>query len=230
MWQPLGNTYRIEVARQALTDLVTNELGDDVPFAMRVFGHIEARSCRTDLEVALGALDKTSVNDFIATISPQNRSKTAIAASLALAAQDLAAVDGSKVIVLITDGEESCEGDPAAEITKLVAGDPNIRVNIVGFAVDNPALSQTFAEWAELGNGTYFDTSDADAMSAAIAQMMTVRYRVLSLQGGEIASGTVNGEPVELPPGAYTVLIESASEQRQMVIISGGQSVEVVVK
>ena len=45
--------------------------------------------------------------------------KTAIGASLAVADQDLAAGQGQKLILLITDGEETCGGKPKDEIERL---------------------------------------------------------------------------------------------------------------
>lgn len=59
-----------------------------------------------------------------------NLAKTPIARSLELVVQDLATVSGERIVVLITDGEETCDGDPAAVIEALQTSGIDARVNI----------------------------------------------------------------------------------------------------
>ena len=42
--------------------------------------------------------------------------------------------------------------------------------NIVGFAIDDFGLKQTFQQWAELGNGRYFDAHDQKELSKTIQE------------------------------------------------------------
>lgn len=50
-----------------------------------------------------------------------------------------------------------------------------VRVNIVGFAIEDPKLAVTFSHWASLGNGSYFDAKDAAGLSNALTQSMRAR-------------------------------------------------------
>ena len=125
---------------------------------MRVFGHKEADKCRTDLEIPLAPLSSAAA-DRLAGINAMNLAKTPIAESLELTAADLRTVTGERVIVLVTDGEETCDGDPAAAIAGLRAQGHNLRVSIVGYAIDDDGLRDTFARWAKLGGGEYFDAA-----------------------------------------------------------------------
>jgi len=204
MLQRIGGERRIELAKKALIDLTSNVLPANADFALRVFGNKEAGSCRTDLEIPLATLDKAAAVAHIKTINSMNLAKTPIGASLLAVQKDLAGVKGPALVVLVTDGEETCDGDPRAAIEALRAAGLDVRVNIVGFAVDEVALKETFEAWARLGNGGFFDAQDGAQLQSAIRATLRATYEVLA-DSKTIATGTVNGEPIALPPGTYQV-------------------------
>lgn len=213
MLQRLDGRRRIDVAKDALTELVRDALPAGSSFALRVFGHREADSCRTDLEIALAPLDRGAALAKIGAIEAKNLAKTPIADSLAKVAHDLAGVEGEAVVVLVTDGEETCDGDPKTAIESLKAAGFDVRLNVVGFAVDEVWLKEQFESWARLGGGSYFDASDEDALAGAIRASLRVPYEVR--RGATVvATGVVGGEPIELAPGAYTVEVLSAPSRR----------------
>ena len=72
-----------------------------------------------------------------------------------------------KIIVLVTDGQESCKGNPAQAIRDLVAQGLDVHVNIVGFAIDDAKLKAQLQEWAAVGNGQAFDAQGKDDLAAA---------------------------------------------------------------
>lgn len=81
---------------------------------------------------------------------------------------DLSEVTGDRIVVLVTDGEETCEGDPALAIKGLRAQGLDVRVNIVGYAIDDDALRDTFESWAVLGRGQHLNAPDAGQLAAAV--------------------------------------------------------------
>lgn len=219
MWQKLEDRFRIEIAREALVKLVSNTIPPGTPFALRAFGQREPRSCRTDLEIPLAPLVRATAATTIIAIEPQELSRTPIAASLAKVGEDLGGVTGERVVVLVTDGEETCDGDPEAAIRKLAASGTDVRVNIVGFAIDEYALRKTFESWAQLGNGTYLDAQNADDLAAAISQAVNAPFEVLNTGGDIIATGTSNGDAISLPVGDYTVRLRSSTSARSIAAI-----------
>lgn len=80
---------------------------------------LSSDACRTDLEMPLGPLNAASATSLVGGIQAMNLAKTPIAASLEQVANDLAGVKGQRVFVLITEGEETCCGDPAENILQL---------------------------------------------------------------------------------------------------------------
>ncbi|CAM2063717.1 VWA domain-containing protein [Sulfidibacter corallicola] len=205
MLQRMDGKRRIDIAKQALVDLVTQTIPEGTPFALRVFGHQEADACRTDLEQALAPLNRSKTVARIKQIQAKNLAKTPIAESLSLVASDLAKVKGQRMVVLITDGEETCGGDPAATIQALKDGGIDVRVNIVGFAIEDEALKQAFALWADLGDGAYFDADNAAQLGESVTDAFQIPYDVLDATGEAVASGMVGAEPVEVPAGTYRV-------------------------
>jgi hypothetical protein len=210
MLQRLDGERRIELAKAAVTDLVEEVLPGSAAFALRVFGHKEADSCRSDLEIPPGPLDRAAASAKVASINAMNLARTPIAESLRLIAADVGERAGPLVIILVTDGEETCDGHPAAVIRELAANGTDVRVSIVGFAIDELMLKETFAEWAKLGNGNYFNASDGAELAASLRESVEVPYSVIDDAGKTIASGTVNGRPISLDAGTYRVTVPGA--------------------
>jgi hypothetical protein len=217
---------RIDVARTVLTDLVQNQIPPGVPVALRVFGSTPD-SCETSLLVPVQPLDPDALAGTIQAIEPVNLVKTPLGASLEQVTTDLAGVPGPKIVVLVTDGEETCDGDPARAIATLSEQGIDATVNIVGFALDDDALGAQFRDWAEIGNGTYFDATSAEELDDALAAAVQAPFRVLDTEGNEVARGTVGGDAIELPAGTYTVVVLTEPEQRfETVVIESDEELE----
>jgi hypothetical protein len=226
MLQRLDGTRRIAIARDVLTEAINAYIAPGTPVALRVFGHQEPDACRTDLEIPLGPLDRARASETLAGIEAKNLAKTPIADSLALIETDLANATGRKVVVLVTDGEETCGGDPAAAIEALQAKGLEISLNIVGFAIDNIELEQLFERWAELGGGRYFSAVDQAGLNEAIAEALQVPFTVYDMSGAAVATGLVDGEPVELESAFYRVVIAGAPAKTfDSVEVSGASTV-----
>ena len=213
MLQRIDGKRRIAIARDVLTDLVENSVPDGTPMALRVFGHRTPGECQTDLEVPLGPLDKSKVISRIAGTEAKNLAKTPIGASLAMVETDLDGVDGQKLILLITDGEETCDGDPAAAIETLKEKGLDIRVNIVGFAIDDQKLKKDFERWATAGGGRYFDAAGEEDLSSSVKQALLPKYQVFDDRDVLVGEGTASQDSLALPPGSYSVKILTSPAQ-----------------
>jgi hypothetical protein len=164
--------------------------------------------------VPLGPLNRASAAQAIEGVQAINLAKTAIADSLRAAAGDLADATPPRVVVLVTDGEETCEGDPEAAIAEMRASGLDARVNIVGFAIDDAALAETFTGWAETGGGTYFDASGAEALKRSIADALRPRFDITRtyLDGRtEVVGNVALGEQLTVPAGTLTISPGSGS-------------------
>lgn len=225
MLQRLDGERRIDIAKAAVTDLVSEVLPDSVALTLRVFGHREADSCRTDLEIPPAPLDRGAAAAKVASVEAMNLARTPIAESLRLTAADIAERPGAKLVILVTDGEETCDGDPAAVVAELAASGADVRVNIVGFAIDELMLRETFAEWARLGRGKYFNATDAAELAASLRESIEVPYAVEDASGRLVATGTVNGPAVSVDAGTYSVVVQGSAPRRiENVVIAMEES------
>jgi hypothetical protein len=228
MLQKLGTTRRIDIARQTLTKLTSSTIPAGTPFALRVFGR-EVDSCQTDLDVPVGPLNPSAVGRRIAALNAKNGARTPIGASLAKVAEDLKGVQGEKLVVLITDGEETCGGDPAAEIDKLRKAGIGTRVSIVGFALDDQQLASTFRRWSDLGGGAFFDAKDAAGLERSLDAALRPGFEVINAQGQVLASGIVGGEPVSAPAGEHTVRVKGRSDAGKPVTVKPKETASVAL-
>lgn len=227
MLKRMGNQRRIDIAKTAVANVVENVLPEGMPLALRVYGHKEAGSCRTDLEQKLAPLDKAALLAKLDTITAVNLAKTPIADSLAQVGKDLANAKGRRWVILLTDGEETCDGDPSAVLEKLAADGVNVRLNIVGFAIDDNALKAEFSSWAKLGGGNYFDAGAAQALNEAMEKALQIPFRVIDRRGEQVATGVLGGDAVEVPAGQYTVELDTDPVQRfREVQLAPGERLE----
>jgi secreted protein with Ig-like and vWFA domain len=213
MLQPLEGSTRADVAKSTLIDLVTNTIPAGTPLALRIFGQTPD-SCETSLAVPLQPLDPAAMSATIQNVPIVNLVRTPLGESLRQVGQDLQDVDGPKIIVLVTDGEETCGGDAEAAIRDLVSQGIDVHVNIVGFALDDEALKDTFDRWAQIGNGVYIDAANAEELSAAVETAVQAPFRVLDADGNVVATGVVGGGSVQVPAGTYTIEVLTDPERR----------------
>ncbi len=210
MLKPIDGKRRIDIAKDAIARSIDEILPGGLPLALRVYGHREAGSCHTDLEIPLAPLDKTAFFQRLETIEAINLARTPIADSLVAVASDLASAEGRKLVVLLTDGEETCDGDPLAAIETLRGSGMDVRINVVGFALDDESMKQEFATWAAKGGGEYFDAAEEASLVAAMGESLRVPFSVLDATGNEVAEGRVDGAVLELEPGRYQLRIGTA--------------------
>jgi hypothetical protein len=211
-----------------LTKLTASTIPAGTPFAFRVFGR-EVDSCQTDLDVPVGPLNPAAVGQRIAALQAKNGAKTPIGASLAKVSDDLKSVTGEKLVVLITDGEETCGGDPALEIEELRKAGIGTRVSIVGFALDDKKLAATFRRWSDLGGGAFFDAKDAAGLDKSLTEALRPGFEVVNAQGQVIASGVVGGDAVAAPAGNHTVRIKGRTGAGKPVTVQSKQTASVAL-
>jgi hypothetical protein len=177
-------------------------------------------------------LDPAAMAGTIADLPIINEVRTPIGASLEAVGGDLGTAPGPKIVVLVTDGEETCDGDPAAAIQALVDSGIDVRVNIVGFALEDEALKAQFAAWAQLGHGRYIDAGSAGELTEAIAASVQPTFDVIDpVSGVTIATGQVGGDPIAVPVGTWTVIVRTDDEIRyEDVDVRSGQETWIEVE
>ncbi|MBX3030829.1 MAG: VWA domain-containing protein [Chloroflexi bacterium] len=206
MLERFGGQRRIDVARSVLAALVRDDIPPGVNVALRTFVRA-ARSCDTELAIPLGPLDPEAMASHIESLRVLRSVRTPLAAAISAVADDLADVTGPRIVIVVSDGEESCGGNPQRAVRQLVAQGFDVTVNVVGLALDDRRVRRSIQRLAELGRGTYFDARDPDQVARAIRAAVSAPFQVFDEAGEVVATGTVGGGAVEVPPGTYRVVV-----------------------
>lgn len=209
---------RIEVARSIAREVIAERIPSDIPVALRAFGHTQPGSCETELLVSPSPGNHADVLAAVEGIQAINLARTPLAASLAAVAGDLSDFEGERqLVVMLTDGEETCDGDVEAELERLTDSGVDVRLNIVGFHIDQAALRDEFARLAEMGGGVYFDTRDGEGLQQALSRAVAAEFTVRDAAGAMVARGRVDEDPVVLEAGRYVLQVDGR-EDREIVI------------
>jgi len=153
---PNGET-RIAVAKRAIKG-VASFLPVEAQVSLRLYGAQSPRAKKdcgdTHLAVAFGPA--SAGGGAIAQVADGAIAQgyTPIAYSLERAADDFLSDANERVIVLVSDGKETCKGDPVLAAKTLA--EKGITVHTIGFIVDTAARGQLQAI-ARATGGTYFD-------------------------------------------------------------------------
>lgn len=181
------NTYRITVAKKLLEDFVDSLRTDtNLELALRVYGHqFDRRLKRCDdtrLEVSFAQENHDRIIQVLRNLGPKGT--TPIAFALEQAARDFPD-DGEtrNIIIIITDGIESCDGDPCAVSLELQRKGIFLKPFIIGIGMD-----KNFEE--QFGcMGSFYDAANIsefrDALDKALFQSLgetTVSVELLDIK------------------------------------------------
>lgn len=228
---------RISAAKDAVSKLITG-LPETTRLALRAYGHqshTSKKNCKdTQLLTPFRAVGENRADVITKTRGLNARGYTPITLVLELAAKDLKAEAGaaSRVVVLVSDGKETCEGDPCAVAKALAEADASLTVHTIGFAVDVAARYQLQCI-ARVGRGTYWEADSTDklvkqlttavktvelALPKEVAVKSTApgtlmlknpsasRHKVINVKTGKsVGSLSAVTSSIALPPGFYNV-------------------------
>ncbi|WP_455678341.1 vWA domain-containing protein, partial [Siminovitchia fortis] len=99
-----------------------------------------------------GANDAGKVKSALDRVNPAGW--TPIGKAIAETKKDIPEDAGSAIVYVVSDGIETCGGDPVKEAKQLAAEGIEPIINIIGFQVDNEA-QQLLKEVAKAGNGEF---------------------------------------------------------------------------
>ncbi len=228
-------TPRIDAARTALGQLVAG-LPASTVIALRVYGAASPRSkhdcADTQLVVPFGAAGTVKGQVVAAAAALKAQGYTPITRVLETAAGDFPADGGERVIVLVSDGRETCDGDPCAMAQALARAKVKTLIHTVGFGADETALAQLRCI-ASVTGGRTFGAEDAGQLAAVLAEAVaakgeavvekpgtgTLGVRGADLRGCRIIDATTGTEvgalghtrqSMPVPAGIYNVTIATS--------------------
>ncbi len=210
MWGRMDGEPKMSVAKDILLD-AADWLPQDLNLALRAYGsesQSDLNNCAdSTLMVPFGTEGREQIRDSINTLKP--RGQTPIAFALQQAADDFAELDSERTIVLVTDGIESCGGDPIAAAAALQ--EAGIKIHVIGFGMGNAQDEDTASlqSIAEAGAGRFLTAGSAAELRKALEATVGTPFRVLQT-GNVVAEGTLgSAERLYLPQGDYRLELDS---------------------
>jgi len=167
MWGRVEGKEKIVVAKEVMTNLV-KELPEQIEVGLQAYGHRSKGDCN-DIEVLVPVGgDKENVIQAIQSINPKG--KTPITRSFEAAGEKLKGVEEQTTVILISDGKETCGGDPCTLVKSLRQRGIHVRVHVVGFDVNKKEREQLVCI-ADAGGGKYFTADNAEQLTVALTEV-----------------------------------------------------------
>jgi hypothetical protein len=201
---------KVVSAKKCMTDLV-DKLPNDLNVALVVYGTSKARGCEDiDIVQSLGPIDKAAIKSKIAGFKASGM--TPIASSLTKAGEELKKAKGGSAIVLVTDGAESCHGDPAGVAAKLAAEfGVKFGINVIGFGIE-PKEKAELASIAEKGHGKLLTVENASELASALQKVVAEKVATPAPTPVPTATPTPTATPSPTPTPRETKQYEAGGE------------------
>lgn len=167
----LGTVPKIDIAKMSLLKYASS-VPESIRLGLLVYGHKgnnqasgKAESCAgVELMAPIGGLRDSDAQTVINRFAPTGW--TPIAASLEKAKESFNAdMKGRNRIIMVSDGIETCGGDPVKVARELHNSGFAVTIDVVGFNVPGSDANQ-LKKIAEAGGGIYFDARTQSALDA----------------------------------------------------------------
>lgn len=176
---------RMDVAKSILTRLVDSlRINPSLEIALRVYGHQFPRSsnnCKDSrLEVGFAPKNHNAIVSKIKSITP--RGVTPITFAIEQAAKDFPSAAGYRnILILITDGVESCGGDPCAMSRELQKKGVFLRPFIIGLGLKGGSALDCMGKYIDSENAETFNKILNKSIEASLSKT-TVSIELLNGQ------------------------------------------------
>ena len=230
---------RMAAAKQAFNE-VLDATPEEVRLGIRTLGadypgDDRRTGCKDTAQLyPVGPLNRTEAKTAVATLSPTGW--TPIGPALLKAADDLDGGNGSKRIVLISDGEDTCAPlDPCEVAREIAAKGIGLTIDTLGL-VPNVKLNRQLSCIAEATGGTYTSVEHRDQLTDKVSQLVdraadpvvtpvAVEGASVCSSAPELKSGLFTDREEFARHRYYKVAVEPGRELRASVSVSADRAV-----
>lgn len=214
-----GDYTRFDFAKNALKRAIS-VLPANLSIAVRVYGHRldqsnKSESCK-DTEL-LGRVKRAEWEKYQALLGRidalKSRGYTSISHTLSRAREDFAKdKDVKRSIILLSDGDETCGGDPEEVIKELRAEGFEVSIHTIAFMVDTSAKKR-LSRIAKLSGGSFVSVKEATELATALTDTVfsaiskaDPRFSLPTLGdlGTRFDAGATAQEAMEIRSGEYS--------------------------
>ncbi|MGI9450275.1 MAG: vWA domain-containing protein, partial [Geminicoccaceae bacterium] len=182
MWGQIDGTPKIAIAR----DVIQGLLGDwssKVELGLTVYGHREKGNC-ADIET-LAPVGPVNAQSMMATIEGLNpKGKTPLTAAVQRAAETLKYTEERATVILVSDGEETCDLDPCEIGRALEDTGVDFTAHIISFDVPEEETAGLRC-LADQTGGVFLEASNADELKEAMSEAKEIVTEEPTIDLGE---------------------------------------------
>jgi len=231
MWGRMHGEPKMVVAKEILQD-VSHWFPQDLDLALRAYGStspsVNNNCADSALLVPFGEQNRESIRSAIEGLRPMGQ--TPIAYALNQASKDFGTLQDDRALVLVTDGIESCGGNPVQAARDL--REQGIMVHLIGFGMGNAADEDAASlhAVADASGGRYVTAGSAEELKEALVQTVATSFSVFK-GSTEVAHGSLgSSERYYLPEGDYRVELHSSPPRDMPINLSPRDSVTLTLE
>ena len=167
---------------------VLPQISTDTKVGLRVYGHtcniFAYNACRSsELLVPLAENNSTRINSAISKLRP--RGMTPITYSLKQGVnKDLKGLDGTKHIILLTDGGENCDESPCDYAIELVKERKDIKIDVIAFNVRDSVDLDQLKCVAHVTSGNFVEANTNAQLVRSMEELILPHKQVEALLHG----------------------------------------------
>ncbi|MGW1606145.1 VWA domain-containing protein [Streptomyces eurythermus] len=222
---------RMAAAKQAFNE-VLDATPEEVRLGIRTLGanyrgNDRKEGCKDTARLyPVGPLDRTDAKTAVATLSPTGW--TPIGPALLKAADDLNGGNGTRRIVLISDGEDTCQPlDPCEVAREIAAKGIGLTIDTLGLVPDAKTRAQLSCI-ADATGGTYTDVRHKEELSDRVGQLVDRAADPVVTPVATEGADRCEKAPV-LKSGLYTDREEFGQQRWYRVDVEPGQELRASV-
>ncbi|MET7572231.1 VWA domain-containing protein [Streptomyces sp. NPDC005492] len=222
---------RMAAAKQAFNE-VLDATPEEVQLGIRTLGanyHGNDREtgCKDTAQLyPVGTLDRTEAKTAVATLTPTGW--TPIGPALLKAADDLDGGDGTRRIVLISDGEDTCQPlDPCEVAREIAAKGVGLTIDTLGLVPDAKTRDQLSCI-ADATGGTYTSVQHKEELSDRVGQLVDRAADPVVTPVATEGASQCSSAPT-LKSGLYTDREEFGKQRWYRVDVNPGQELRTSV-
>ena len=167
MWGQIEGKAKIQIAREVIADLL-RDWDPNIQLGLTAYGHRRKGDCN-DIEVLIpvGQAGPKEIIQAINSINPKG--KTPLCEAVRQAAKEMRYTEERAIVLLISDGVETCNADPCEVGAELAMGGFDFTAHVIGFDVkDEEQIGLRCL--AENTGGLFLAAADAEALRRALSQ------------------------------------------------------------
>ncbi|WP_188454615.1 vWA domain-containing protein [Virgibacillus oceani] len=176
----VDNQLKMDIAKEAV-ERFGEAIGQENDVSLVVYGHKGSESdedrvlsCTGIEEIyPMGSYEKKEFEKSLTMF--ESKGWTPLAGAIKKAAKMSKDYDENITVYIVSDGVETCDGNPVKEAKSFVKNNDERSINIIGFHVDQNTESQ-LKKVSEAGNGEYYAANSADDLKTTIEKEWLPSY------------------------------------------------------